>query len=128
MLDILSSEHLNCKFNLLSVLQRMGILYIALWITFHALVPIMQLIEEIKHGGFQVLCTLPHKAFDEKSSALELATVAKQRSCTKHITGCYHHFKEQLHHRRIKIFPIDSGDWPADIAKAVAHEYIARES
>ncbi len=79
----------------------------------------MKLIEEIKQHGFCVLCTLLyiyHKAFKDNSGALEYVWLPKVRSCTKQIAVCCQHFRDHVNHEKVKIFPIDTNDQPADIA------------
>ncbi len=104
--------------------------YIALSSALHDVIPIMQLIDEIKSKGFQVLCTLPHvhcKAFEDNSGALELACLPKMRARTKHIAVCYHHFREHVCQGKIKIFPISTDLQPADMAtKALPEESFVR--
>ena len=69
--------------------------YIALSSALRDVIPIMQLVEEVKGKDFQVICSAPHvycKAFEDNSGALELARLPKLRPRTKHIGVCYHHF------------------------------------
>ena len=69
--------------------------YIALSMALRDVIPIMQLVEEIKSKGFPVICELPYvycKAFEDNSGALELARLPKMRPRTKHINQCYDPF------------------------------------
>ncbi len=58
-------------------------------------IPIMNLLDELKTNDFQVICTKPYvycKVFEDNLGALELARLPKLRPRTKHINVCYHHF------------------------------------
>ncbi len=64
----------------------------------HDVIPIMELIKEMKEHNIPVICTKPYvycKVFEDNSVALELARLPKLRPCTKHINVCYHHFRER---------------------------------
>ena len=90
----------------------------------------MQLLEEMKSRGFEVICTSPHvycKTFEDNSGALELARLPKLRPRTKHINVCYHHFREHVRKGLIKIFPIDTRDQVADaLTKTLAQNAFYR--
>ncbi len=91
--------------------------YIAMSMALRDVIPVMDLIAEIKDRGFQVICTQPYvycKVFEDNSGALELAHLPKLRPRTKHINVCYHHFHEHVRKGLIKIFPIDTKDQIAD--------------
>jgi hypothetical protein len=98
--------------------------YIAMSMALRDVIPVMNLIEEIKSKGFQVICTKTYvycKVFEDNSGALELACLPKLRPRTKHINVCYHHFCEHVRKGLIKIFPIDTKDQIADaLTKALA--------
>ncbi len=69
-------------------LSTMGAEYISLSSALCEVIPIMQLIEEVKQHGFCVLCTVPYfycKAFKDNYGTLELARLPEMRSCTKRI-------------------------------------------
>ena len=87
-------------------------------------IPIMDLVAEIRAHNFQVICNAPHvfcKVFEDNAGALELARLPKLRPRTKHINVCYHHFRERVRHGKIKIFPISTNDQIADLfTKALA--------
>ena len=71
--------------------------YIAMSQALRNVIPVMNLIQEMREKGFQVICTLPSvycKVFEDNSGALELARLPKLRPRTKHINVCYHHFRE----------------------------------
>ena len=76
-------------------------------------IPVMNLIQEMREKGFQVICTLPSvycKVFEDNSGALELAPLPKLCPRTKHINICYHHFREHVRKGLVKIFPISTKD------------------
>jgi hypothetical protein len=98
--------------------------YIAMSQALRDVIPVMNLIQEMREKGFQVICTLPSvycKVFEDNSGALELARLPKLRPRTKHINICYHHFREHVRKGLIKIFPISTKDQIADaLTKALA--------
>lgn len=92
--------------------------YIALSQSLRDVLPMMELVEEIKARGFNVLCTEPYvycKSFEDNSGALELARLPKLRPRSKHINTCYHHFREHVRKGLVKIFPIDTKLQTADV-------------
>ena len=104
--------------------------YIALSQSLRDVIPIMQLLEEIKGRGFEVICTNPYvycKTFEDNSGALELARLPKLRPRTKHINVCYHHFREAVRKGEVKIFPISTEDQIADaLTKPLAQNAFCR--
>jgi len=104
--------------------------YIALSMSLRDVLPIMFLLDEMKCRNFQVICTAPHvycKVFEDNSGALELARLPKLRPRTKHINVCYHHFREHVRSRKVKIFPIGTKDQTADaLTKALPQNTFIR--
>ena len=104
--------------------------YIALSQSLRDVIPIMQLLEEMKGRGFEVLCTTPYvycKTFEDNSGALELARLPKLRPRTKHINVCYHHFREAVQKGLVKIFPISTEEQIADaLTKPLAQNSFCR--
>ncbi len=98
--------------------------YIAMSQSLRDVIPVMNLLQEMREPDYQVICTEPHvycKVFEDNSGALELARLPKLRPRTKHINVCYHHFQEHVRKGLIKIFPIDTQDQIADVlTKALA--------
>jgi hypothetical protein len=92
--------------------------------------PVLNLIAEMKEQDFQVICTQPYvycKVFEDNSGALELAQLPKLCPRTKHINVCYHHFCEHVRKGLIKIFPIDMKDQIADtLTKALPQNDFTR--
>jgi hypothetical protein len=98
--------------------------YIAMSMSLRDVIPIMELIKEMKEHNIPVLCTKLYvycKVFEDNSGALELARLPKLCPCTKHINVCYHHFCKHVRKGLIKIFPVGTSDQTADIlTKALA--------
>ena len=91
--------------------------YIAMSMALRDVIPIMNLILEIKKEGHDVVCTEPYiycKVFEDNSGALELARLPKLRPRTKHINVCYHHFRDHVRKGLIKIFPVSTTEQVAD--------------
>ena len=104
--------------------------YIAMSQSLCDVIPVMNLLQEMREQDYQVICTEPHvycKVFEDNSGALELARFPKLRPRTKHINVCYHHFHEHVCKGLIKIFPIDMKDQIADaLTKALAQNDFQR--
>jgi hypothetical protein len=104
--------------------------YIAMSQALRDVIPVMNLIQEMKEKGFQVICVQPNvycKVFEDNSGALELARLPKLRPRTKHINVCYHHFREHVRKGLIKIFPVNTKDQIADaLTKALAQNDFQR--
>jgi hypothetical protein len=84
----------------------------------HDVIPIMDLMNEIRERNFKVICTQPTvycKVFKDNSGALELAGLPKLRPRTKHINVCYHHFRDHVRLGLIKILPISTDNQIADV-------------
>jgi hypothetical protein len=92
--------------------------YIAMSMSLRDVIPIMELIQEMKDHNILVICTKLYvycKVFEDISGALELARLPKLCPCTKHINVCYHHFHEYVRKGLVKIFPVGTADQIADI-------------
>ena len=92
--------------------------YIALSQALRDLIPIMNLLLELKEHGLSIVSEVPRvhcKAFEDNSGALELARLPKLRPRTKHINLVYHHFRQHVRDGLISIFPIDTADQLGDI-------------
>ena len=91
--------------------------YIALSMCLRDLIPVMELVAEVRSKGFPVLCNEPYvycKVFEDNSGALELARLPKFRPRTKHINCAWHHFREHVRQGLIKLYPCDTEDMIAD--------------
>ena len=104
--------------------------YIAMSQALRDVIPVMNLLQEMRERKFQVICNEPYvycKVFEDNSGALELARLPKLRPRTKHINVCYHHFREHVRKGLIKIFPVDTKDQIADVlTKALAQNDFQR--
>ena len=92
--------------------------YISLSDSLRDTIPLMDLINEFKQHGFQVISSQPRvrcRAYEDNSGALELARLPKLRPRTKHINIKYHHFREHVRNGLIQIYPITTRDQIADI-------------
>jgi hypothetical protein len=104
--------------------------YIAMSQALCGVIPVMNLLQEMREWTFQVICNEPYvycKVFDDNSGALELARLPKLRPRTKHINVCYHHFCKHVRKGLIKIVPINTTDQIADVlTKALAQNDFQR--
>jgi hypothetical protein len=69
--------------------------YIAMSQALHDIIPIMNLLEEMREQNFKVICIKPYvycKVFKDNAGALKLERHPKLSPKTKHINICYHHF------------------------------------
>jgi len=92
--------------------------YIALSSALRDVIPIMELMDELKDRGYELISTEPKvycKAFEDNSGALEIARLPKMRPRTKAINVIYHHFREYVRLGLISIYPISTDDQVADI-------------
>ncbi len=97
--------------------------YIAMLQALHEVIPIMNLLQDMREQDFKVICTEPYiyrKVIEDYSGNQELVRLPKLCPRTKHINVCYHHFCKHVHKGLIKIFPIDTKDQIADaVTKAL---------
>ncbi len=92
--------------------------YIAMSMALRDVIPIMDLIQEMKYRHIPVNCSKPYvycKVFEDNAGALELARLPKLRPRTKHINVCYHHFREHVQKGLIKIFLVGTSSQIADV-------------
>ena len=92
--------------------------YIALSSALQDVIPIMELMDELKDRGYELISTKPKvycKSFKDNSGALEIARLPKMRPRTKAINVIYHHFREYVRMGLISIYPISTDDHVADI-------------
>ena len=90
-------------------------------------IPIMELLKELKEAGFNIGETTPTiscKIFEDNSGAIEMATVHKWRPRTKHIATKYHHFRDYVTSGQIKMEYISTDNQPADILTKPVNEQI----
>jgi hypothetical protein len=92
--------------------------YVSLSQALRDLIPLMNLLEEIKDRGLPIIADTPKihcKAFEDNSGALELARMPKLRPRTKHINNIYHHFRQYVRDGSISIYPIDTEEQLGDL-------------
>jgi hypothetical protein len=92
--------------------------YIALSTALRHIIPLIQLVKEIKamtnipmHYKPTICCT----AFEDNAGAIKLAKVPKMRPRTKHINPKYHHFCQHFPNGSILVQQVKSQDQLADI-------------
>jgi hypothetical protein len=83
-------------------------------------IPLMNLVKELKERGFQVNTLAPKvhcKLFEDNSGAIELMKVPKMRSRTKHINIKYHFFRSYCmgDNPMVTIHKIDTTLQPSDM-------------
>ena len=92
--------------------------YIALSSALRDVIPIMELLDEMKGRGYELLSTEPKifcTAFEDNSGALEIGRLPKMPPRTKAINVVYHHFREYVRMGLIKIYDISTENQIADI-------------
>ena len=104
--------------------------YISMSQSLRDVIPIMELLQEMRELGHPVICTEPVvycKVFEDNSGALELARLPKLRPRTKHINVCYHHFREHVRLGLIKIHHVATDEQTADVlTKPLAQNLFCR--
>ena len=104
--------------------------YISMSQSLRDVIPIMELLQEMRELGHPVICTEPAvycKVFEDNSGALELARLPKLRPRTKHINVCYHHFREHVRLGLIKIHHVATDEQTADVlTKPLAQNLFCR--
>jgi hypothetical protein len=91
--------------------------YTGLSYALREVIPIMELIKEMKKKHFPIGQTTPKvhcKVFEDNSGALEMAQVHKYRPRTKHLNVKLHHFRDYVARKEITIHKIDTKDQLAD--------------
>ena len=86
--------------------------YIALSTALREVIPMMELLKELKGRGLPLLDipSIHCKVFEDNSGAREQAQVVKYRPRTRHINSAWHHFRSYVVAGLIKILPIRT-DW-----------------
>ena len=78
----------------------------------------MELIDELKDHAYDLISSEPIvycKAFEDNSSALDIARLPNIRPRTKSINVIYHHFQEYVRLGMINIYLISTHDQVADM-------------
>jgi hypothetical protein len=92
--------------------------YIALSQALRDVIPIMNLLQELKDHKFITDLNLPTihcKAFEDNSGALEIAKTPKMRPRTKHLNIKYHHFRQQVANGMISLHKVSTNHQIADL-------------
>ena len=92
--------------------------YVALSSALRQVIPVMDLLEEMKAQGIVQESYIPKiycKAFEDNSGALEMAQTPKMRPRTKHINVAYHHFRSHVASGKITIHAINTEDQIGDL-------------
>ncbi|KAL7482735.1 LOW QUALITY PROTEIN: hypothetical protein ACHAW6_008390 [Cyclotella cf. meneghiniana] len=92
--------------------------YTFISMAFRDIIPVMELLDKLKHRYFQLLCTQPIvycKVFEDNSGPLEPAHLPELCPRTKHINVCDHHIPDNAQLGLIKVVPISTDDQIADI-------------
>jgi hypothetical protein len=92
--------------------------YVALSQSLRDVIPLMNLVKELKKAGFSFPVGNPKlhcKVFEDNSGALEMARIPKMRPRTRHMNIKYHHFRNAVMSGSISIHAIGTNDQMADI-------------
>ena len=91
--------------------------YIGLSYALREVIPIMELLREMKKFGFPIRSQTPNmkcRVFEDNSGALEMAKTHKYRPRTKHLNVKFHHFRDYVTRGEITVHKIDTKDQCAD--------------
>ena len=91
--------------------------YIALSTAMRAVIPLMNMLDELK-GVFGIEALIPVvkcRVFEDNESAISMSTCKKFTPRTKHIALKYHHFRKFVSTGKIHILSIDTKEQMADI-------------
>jgi hypothetical protein len=104
--------------------------YISLSQALRDTIPLMNLVDEVKRKYDEKIVSTPTvrcTLFEDNSGALELANAPKMRPRTKHINVKYHHFRDHVKKKKIRITSVRSEDQVADyLTKALPKETFER--
>jgi len=104
--------------------------YTGLSYALREVIPIMELLKEMKQLGFPVQSSTAKvhcRVFEDNSGALEMATIHKYRPRTKHLCVKLHHFRDYIVRKEISVHAIDTLEQPADfLTKALSLELFAK--
>jgi hypothetical protein len=92
--------------------------YVALSQSLREVLPLMELVTELKAAGFDVPGAKPAvhcTAFEDNNGALEMAQTPKMRPRTKHMNIKYHHFREAVRLKKVSIWSVNTVNQVADI-------------
>ena len=102
--------------------------YIGISYAMREVIPIMELLKEMKREKFPIFKTKPKihcQVFEDNSGALEMAKTHKYRPRTKHLNVKLHHFRDYVTRGEISIHKIDTKKQLADyLTKPVSQEIL----
>ena len=91
--------------------------YCSLSSALRVVIPIMNILQEMKLLGFDIKSTTPRihcRVFEDNAGALEMAKVHKQRPRTKHMNVKLHHFRSYVNSGAISIHKVPTLDNQSD--------------
>ena len=91
--------------------------YYSLSSALRVVIPIMNILQEMKLLGFDIKSTTPRihcRVFEDNAGALEMAKVHKQRPRTKHMNVKLHHFRSYVNSGAISIHKVPTLDNQSD--------------
>ena len=104
--------------------------YVALSSALRQVIPVMDLLEEMKSKGVindENTPTIYCKAFEDNSGALEMARMPRMRPRTRHINCAYHHFRSHVALGKITVHAISTDDQIGDLwTKPLGAELFAK--
>ena len=106
------------KIHTITTLSTTEAEYVALSMSIREVMPLMGLLKEIKHQGFEVQIDPPSvhcKLFEDNSGDLELARLPKIRPRTKHINQSYHFFCEAAERNEVSTVSTPTENLLADM-------------
>ena len=92
--------------------------YVALSESMRDVLPLMELLEELRQKGFAEASAAPKvkcTAFEDNEGAISLAKTPRLRPRTKHINNKYHHFREQVQLGKVDVQHIATEQQLADL-------------
>ena len=102
--------------------------YIGISYSLREVIPVMELLKEMKRHKFPVMGTTPKvhcKVFEDNSGALEMAKTHKYRPRTKHLNVKLHHFRDYVTRGEVSVHKIDTKEQLADyLTKPVNQEIL----
>jgi hypothetical protein len=91
--------------------------YIGISYALREVIPIMELLREMKRENFPIFKTKPKlhcKIFEDNSGALEMAKTHKYRPRTKHLNVKLHHFRDYVTRGEISLHKVGTKEQLAD--------------
>jgi hypothetical protein len=96
-----------------SIIQYRGRVHHAF--TMREVLPIMWLLEEVKHTSAECKPKVHSKVLEENAGSIEIANVSKMRPRIKHLNMKNHHFREEVKKGTVSIYYTRTEDHITDI-------------